>query len=127
MIKTKDNLKTKIRAALEDDPFYVEIRNKLQKNTKESQQQIYLIDEKGYLWSKGKLYVSKYSNIRHQILTEFHKKPYPGHSGYQMMVTITVKKHYFLPKMRVEIANFIARCLECQQIKTEHQHLAGLL
>ena len=29
--------------------------------------------------------------------------------------------------MKTELAEYIARCFECQQVKTEHQHLAGLL
>ena len=48
--QTEENLKQEIRTTLENDPFYVEIRKKLQKNSKESQQEGYLIDKKGYLW-----------------------------------------------------------------------------
>ena len=29
--------------------------------------------------------------------------------------------------MKTEVADYIARCLECQQVKTEHQHPASLL
>ena len=29
--------------------------------------------------------------------------------------------------MKTKVAEYIARCLECQQVKTEHQHQAGLL
>ena len=29
--------------------------------------------------------------------------------------------------MKCDISNFVARCLECQRVKVEHQHLAGLL
>ena len=29
--------------------------------------------------------------------------------------------------MKNELAEYIVRCFECQQVKTEHQHLAGLL
>lgn len=29
--------------------------------------------------------------------------------------------------MKREIKNFVARCLECQWVKAEHQHPAGLL
>ena len=38
-----------------------------------------------------------------------------------------LRKEYFWPNMKTEVAEYIARCLECQQVKTEHQHLAGLL
>ena len=29
--------------------------------------------------------------------------------------------------MKSEVAEYIARCLDCQQVKTKHQHPAGLL
>ena len=29
--------------------------------------------------------------------------------------------------MRYDVANFVARCLECQRVKAKHQHPAGLL
>ena len=29
--------------------------------------------------------------------------------------------------MKTEVAEYIARCLECQQVKTKHQHPAGFL
>ena len=29
--------------------------------------------------------------------------------------------------MKIEVAEYIARCLECQQVKTEHQHPTGFL
>ena len=36
-------------------------------------------------------------------------------------------KQYFWPNMNNEVAKFLARCIECQQVKVEHQHSAGLL
>ena len=38
-----------------------------------------------------------------------------------------LRKEYFWPNMKTEVAEYIDRCLECQQVKTEHQHPAGLL
>ena len=29
--------------------------------------------------------------------------------------------------MKTEVVEYISRCFECQQVKTEHQHPAGLL
>ena len=60
------------------------------------------------------------------ISNEIHKTPYYGHLGYQKMITMLGKK-YFLPNMKYEVAEFLARCIECQQVKVEHQHPTGLL
>eukprot|EP00253_Pinus_taeda_P013472 PITA_13472 len=42
------------------------------------------------------------------------------------MITTPRKEYYWLG-MKKDVAGYLARCLECQQIKAEHQHPAGLL
>ena len=39
----------------------------------------------------------------------------------------TLRKEFFWPGVKKEIAEYLSRCLECQQIKAEHQHPVGLL
>ncbi|TYK15231.1 putative Retrotransposon protein [Cucumis melo var. makuwa] len=39
----------------------------------------------------------------------------------------TLKKHYWWPGMKHEIADYVAKCLICQQVKHERQRPAGLL
>ena len=60
------------------------------------------------------------------ILNEVHNTPYSGHPGYQKTITM-LRKDYFWPNMKNELAKYIARCFECQQVKIEHQHPARLL
>ena len=38
-----------------------------------------------------------------------------------------VKRHFFWPKLKAEIAMFIAKCQECHLVKAEHPHPLGLL
>jgi hypothetical protein len=38
-----------------------------------------------------------------------------------------VKSHYFWPSMNKEIVEYISICMECQKVKDEHRHRAGLL
>ena len=47
------------------------------------------------------------------ILDEVHKTPYSGHPGYQKTITM-LRKEYFWPNMKTEVAEYIARYLECQ-------------
>ena len=47
------------------------------------------------------------------ILDEVHKTPYSGHPGYQNTVTM-LRKEYFWTNMKSEVAEYIARCLDCQ-------------
>eukprot|EP00253_Pinus_taeda_P021530 PITA_21530 len=59
-------------------------------------------------------------------IRSFMGSHYARHPGYQEMIT-TLQKEYYLPGMKKNVAKYLAWCLECQQIKAEHQHLAGLL
>ena len=38
-----------------------------------------------------------------------------------------LRRLYHWPGMRVQIADIVARCLECQRVKAEHRHPGGLL
>ena len=42
------------------------------------------------------------------------------------MITI-LRKEYLWPNMKNGVAEYIARCIECQEVKVEHRHPAGLL
>jgi len=42
------------------------------------------------------------------------------------MIT-TLKKEYYWLGMKKDVVEYLAQCLEHQQIKAEHQHLTGLL
>lgn len=37
------------------------------------------------------------------------------------------KKSYFWPGLRKYVAKYLTKCLECQLVKAEHQHLASLV
>ena len=38
-----------------------------------------------------------------------------------------LRKDYFWPNMKNELEEYIPKCFECHQVKTKHQHPAGLL
>ena len=116
----------RIRATNEVDPFYVDILKKVQEDRLFQQQKEYKVDESRLLWSKDHLYVPDGGDIRSNILTEFHRALYLGHLGYQKMIFF-VKRHFLWPKLKANIAMFIAKCQEFQLVKAEHQHPSGLL
>ena len=60
------------------------------------------------------------------LLNEMHKPPYARHLGYQKMIT-SLKKKLFWPNLKEDLVDYLSRCLECQQLKAEHQHPSGLL
>ena len=69
------------------------------------------------------MYVPNIPKVKLLIQDEIHKIPYSGHPGYQKTITM-LRKEYFWPNMKTEVAEYIARCFECQQVKIEHQHPA---
>ena len=59
-------------------------------------------------------------------MDEIHQTPYLGHPGYHKMIS-TARKQYFWPGMKKDMAEYISRCMKCQQVKVEHQHPTCLL
>jgi hypothetical protein len=49
-----------------------------------------------------------------------------AHPGVTKM-RADLKPLFFWKGMKADIVNYVARCLECQQVKAEHRHLTGLL
>jgi len=70
----------------------------------------------GLVRFRDKIYMPDDNEIKKIILREFHVKPYSGHLGYQMTLT-RVNKFYYWPNLKKEVAEFMVRCLGCQQVK----------
>jgi hypothetical protein len=80
----------------------------------------------GLLLYKNRVYVPNVQELKLAILKEMHNVAYAGHPGYQKTMA-AVKSHYFWPGLKKEITEYITRCMECQKVKAEHRHPAGLL
>jgi hypothetical protein len=74
--------------------------------------------------TEAKVYVPNSREMKNIVMREMHNVPYVGHPGYQKSIAV-VRSQYFWPGMKKEVANYIARCLECQKVKTEHRHPVG--
>jgi len=48
------------------------------------------------------------------------------HPSYEKLI-ISLRKDLFWPGMKKEVVAYLTKCLEFQQVKVEHQHLARLL
>ena len=75
---------------------------------------------------RDRVYVPNVGDIRKMFMKETHDVPYIGHSGYQKMVA-AVRKQYYWPSMKNDVPEYINRCMECQKVKVENRHPAGLL
>ena len=123
------DLDEQLKEGIEQDQIYQSLQAKTKENPTENLSKGYSLNAKYFLLYKDRMYVPNVPKVKLLILDEIHKKPYsghPGYPGYQKTITM-LRKEYFWPNMIIEVAEYIARCLECQQVKTEHQHPAGLL
>ncbi|GKB22835.1 putative reverse transcriptase domain-containing protein [Tanacetum coccineum] len=57
---------------------------------------------------------------------ESHKSKYSIHSGSDKMYQ-DMKKLYWWPNMKADIATYVKKCLTCAKVKAAHQRLSGLL
>eukprot|EP00253_Pinus_taeda_P022952 PITA_22952 len=115
-----------VKEASRQDVNYQQLKLQLQQSAGLTDQSDYKLNKDGMIHFKQRLYVPSQDKIKNLIMDEFHVSHYAGHPGYQKMIT-AIRKEYFWPGMKKDIAEYLSRCLECQQIKAEHQHPAGLL
>ena len=86
----------------------------------------YTQNQKGLILFKKRLYIFNVKYLKKEILDEYHKQPYSRHPGYHKILT-ALKRIFFWPGMKKYVAEYLARCMECQLVKVEHQHPAGIL
>ncbi|GKA27828.1 putative reverse transcriptase domain-containing protein [Tanacetum coccineum] len=60
------------------------------------------------------------------IMLESHKSKYSVYPGSDKMYH-DLKKLYWWPNMRADIATYVSKCLTCAKVKAEHQKPSGLL
>nr|GFA76459.1 reverse transcriptase domain-containing protein [Tanacetum cinerariifolium] len=60
------------------------------------------------------------------IMHESHKSKYSIHPGSDKMYQ-DMKKLYWWPNMKANIATYVRKCLTCAKVKAEHQRPSGLL
>ncbi|XP_052477144.1 uncharacterized protein LOC128032570 [Gossypium raimondii] len=78
------------------------------------------LNKDGVLCFRSQICVLNDSDLRQLILREAHSSPYAIHLGGNKM-TRDLRGLYWWPGFKCEVTNFVARCLTCQQVKTEHQ------
>ncbi|GJU82454.1 putative reverse transcriptase domain-containing protein [Tanacetum coccineum] len=74
----------------------------------------------------GRSWLPYYGDLRSVIMHECHKSKYSIHPGFDKMYQ-DMKKLYWWPNMKADIATYVSKCLTCSKAKAEHQRPSGLL
>nr|GEW66870.1 putative reverse transcriptase domain-containing protein [Tanacetum cinerariifolium] len=87
---------------------------------------IFEIHSNGIRCFKGRIWLPLFGGIRDMIMHESHKSKYSIHPGSDKMYQ-DLKKLYWWPNMKPDIATFVSKCLTCAKVKAKHQKPFGLL
>ena len=109
-----------ILAGQSQDPQMIKLKEEIEKGKKAEFQ----IRDDGMIVKGQRMCVPEYGKLKRDIMEEAHSSAYAMHPGSTKMYR-TLKEHYWWNGMKKEIANFVYRCLTCQQVKAEHQKPAG--
>ncbi|KAL4033097.1 hypothetical protein IC575_006183 [Cucumis melo] len=105
-----------------NDPYLVEKRG-----LAEAGQAVeFSISSDGGLLFERRLCVPLDSAVKTKLLSEAHSSPFSMHSGSTKMYQ-DLKRVYWWRNIKREVAEFVSRCLVCQQVKEPRQKPAGLL
>ncbi|GJR03332.1 putative nucleotidyltransferase, ribonuclease H [Tanacetum coccineum] len=75
---------------------------------------------------EGRIWLPLFGGLRDLIMHESHKSKYSIHPGSDKMYQ-DLKKLYWWPNMKVEIATYVSKCLTYAKVKAEHQKPFGLI
>ncbi|GJT74785.1 putative reverse transcriptase domain-containing protein [Tanacetum coccineum] len=79
----------------------------------------------GTLCLNGRSWLPCYGGLRTVIMHESHKSKYSIHPGSDKMYQ-DMKKLYWWPNMKADIATYVSKCLTYAKVKAEHQRPLGL-
>ncbi|GJR78742.1 putative reverse transcriptase domain-containing protein [Tanacetum coccineum] len=80
----------------------------------------------GTMCLKNRSWIPLFGDLRALIMHESHKSKYSIHPGSDKMYQ-DLKKLYWWPNMKAEIATYVSKCMTCAKVKAEYQKPSGLL
>ena len=122
MIATPSLLSRVIESQVRDAEL-VSIRGRVQSGTADEG---WAIHTDGSLRYRGRVVVPQSTDLRKEILREFHCSRFAVHPGGTKMYH-DLHRQYYWSGIKRHVEDFVRRCLTCQQVKAEHQRPAGLL
>ena len=110
------SLLSKVIESQGQDIEFVSIRNRVQSSTSDEG---WVIHIEGSLQYRGWVVVPQLTDLREEILREFHYSRFAVHPGGTKMYH-DLRRQYYWSGMKRHVGDFIRRCLTCHQVKAEH-------
>ena len=117
------SLLSRVMESQVQDTKLVSIRGRVQLGTADEG---WAIHTDGSLRYRGRVMVLQSTDLREEILKEFHCSRFAVHLGGTKMYH-DLRRQYYWSGMKRHVRDFVRRCLTSQQVKAEHQRPAGLL
>ncbi|KAL0544475.1 hypothetical protein IC582_019591 [Cucumis melo] len=121
-LTVQPTLRQRIIDAQSNDPYLVEKRGLVEAG----QTVEFSLSSDGGLLFERRLCVPSDSAVKTELLSKAHSSPFSMHPGSTKMYQ-DLKRVYWWRNMKREVAEFVSRCLVCQQVKAPRQKPAGLL
>ncbi|KAL0551996.1 hypothetical protein IC582_011089 [Cucumis melo] len=121
-IAVSPTLRQRIIDAQSNDPYLVEKRGLAEAG----QTAEFSLSSDGGLLFERCLCVPSDCAVKTELLSEAHSSPFSMHPGSTKMYQ-DLKRVYWWRNMKREVAEFVSKCLVCQQVKAPRQKPAGLL
>ncbi|KAA0066266.1 pol protein [Cucumis melo var. makuwa] len=121
-LTVQPTLRQRIIDAQSNDPYLVEKRGLAEAG----QTAEFSLSSDGGLLFERRLCVPSDSAVKTELLSEAHSSPFSMHPGSAKMYQ-DLKRVYWWHNMKKEVAEFVSKCLVCQQVKAPRQKPAGLL
>jgi hypothetical protein len=127
LVPLKVNLGERVLGQLLGDNWYLKGTSTLKSGRQlDPKYEGYSLEEDGLLRYQGRMYIPEGGDIRSIILKEAHRAIYCAYPGVKK-IYVDLKNFFPWVGMKHDAVHFVAKCLECQQVKDDHHHPEGLL
>ena len=117
----ESSLVVEVKEKQDSDPILLELKGAVHNQRVE----VFSQGGDGVLRYQGRLCVPDVGELRQHILAEAHNSRYFIHPGATKMYR-DLREVYWWNGMKRDIADFVAKCPNCQQVKVEHQKPGGM-
>ena len=86
----------------------------------------FTVNEDGFMYYRGRVCVPNDDELKKSILKQAHSGSFSMHPDITKMYH-DLKTSYWWSGMKIDISEFVTKCMVCQKVKAEHQVPSGLL